>query len=61
MSIAAQYALDSYRALQHGEPHLPAPGSYDRRLLDELRDAPRVAVPRRHGGRIARLFTRRAA
>ncbi|MFP3988753.1 hypothetical protein U9R90_14825 [Streptomyces sp. E11-3] len=61
MSITTQYALDSYRALQHGEPHVPAPGSYDRRLLEELRDAPRVAVARRHRGFLARLFRGRAA
>ncbi|WP_156727362.1 hypothetical protein [Streptomyces apocyni] len=61
MSITAQFALDSYRAAQHGEPQLPAPGSYDRGLLEELRDAPRVPVRKPHGRLLTRLLRGRVA
>ncbi|MFI7006135.1 hypothetical protein [Streptomyces sp. NPDC050145] len=33
-----QYALDVYRAAQHGEPAPPAPGTHDWAVFRELRD-----------------------
>jgi len=38
MSVHEQYALDVYRASQHGEPAPPAPGLHDWRTVRELRD-----------------------
>jgi hypothetical protein len=38
MSITQQYALDAYRARQHGEPVVPAPGAHDWQVMRELRD-----------------------
>ncbi|MFF3505240.1 hypothetical protein [Streptomyces sp. NPDC003247] len=38
MSITQQYALDTYRARQLGEPAPPAPGAHDRQVVRGLRD-----------------------
>ncbi|MFF1359003.1 hypothetical protein [Streptomyces sp. NPDC058297] len=38
MSITQQYALDVYRASQHGDPAPPAPGLHDWGTIRELRD-----------------------
>ncbi|MDG4861235.1 hypothetical protein P8605_24180 [Streptomyces sp. T-3] len=61
MSITAQYSLDLYRAAQHGDPHPPAPGRHDWRVIAELRDAARASgtPARRHRrGLLARLTGR---
>ncbi|WP_327354322.1 hypothetical protein [Streptomyces sp. NBC_01304] len=58
MSITAQYSLDLYRAAQHGDPHPPAPGRHDWRVIAELRDAARASgapAGRRPRGLLARL------
>ncbi|MGW4319286.1 MULTISPECIES: hypothetical protein [unclassified Streptomyces] len=36
MSITQQYALDVYRARQHGEPLPPAPGRHDWQVVREF-------------------------
>ncbi|MCX3060440.1 hypothetical protein OFY01_11860 [Streptomyces sp. GXMU-J5] len=38
MSVHQQYALDTYRAAQRGEPAPPAPGLHDWAAVRELRD-----------------------
>ncbi|MEV8598244.1 hypothetical protein [Streptomyces sp. NPDC052012] len=38
MSLTEQYLLDAHRALHHGEPVPPAPGTHDLRVLRALRE-----------------------
>lgn len=41
MSITQQHLLDAYRARTLGEPAPPAPGTHDRQVVREWRDARR--------------------
>ncbi|RFC73049.1 hypothetical protein [Streptomyces sp. AcE210] len=61
MSISQQYALDVYRASQHGEPAPPAPGVHDWSTIRELRDYRRfraVVAGRPAHGRIRAALSR---
>ncbi|MFF1687252.1 MULTISPECIES: hypothetical protein [unclassified Streptomyces] len=61
MSITQQYALDVYRASQHGEPAPPAPGLHDWETIRELRDYRRfdaVIAGRPARGRIRAALAR---
>ncbi|MEU8483568.1 hypothetical protein [Streptomyces sp. NPDC048641] len=61
MSITQQYALDVYRASQHGEPAPPAPGLHDWKTIRELRDHRRfdaVIAGRPARGRIRAALAR---
>ncbi|CAM5481440.1 hypothetical protein [Streptomyces aurantiogriseus] len=61
MSITQQYALDAYRARQHGEPVPPAPGAHDWQVIRELRDRHQfhaVLAGRPAHGRIRRVLGR---
>ncbi|MDR6976644.1 hypothetical protein J2X68_003335 [Streptomyces sp. 3330] len=62
MSITQQYVLDAYRARQHGEPAVPAPGAHDWQVVRELRDQRQfraVLAGRPARGRLRRALARR--
>ncbi|SHI09940.1 hypothetical protein [Streptomyces sp. 3214.6] len=62
MSITQQYALDAYRARQHGEPPVPALGAHDWQVMRELRDHQQfraVLAGRPARGRLRRALARR--
>ncbi|WP_405963610.1 hypothetical protein OG713_18635 [Streptomyces sp. NBC_00723] len=62
MSITQQYAFDAYRARQHGEPVVPAPGAHDWQVMRELRDYQQfraVVAGRPAHGRLRQALARR--
>ncbi|MFD9390237.1 hypothetical protein ACFWBB_05715 [Streptomyces sp. NPDC060000] len=62
MSITQEYVLDAYRARQHGEPVVPAPGAHDWQVIRELGDYGQfraVLAGRPAHGRLWRALVRR--